>query len=90
MLFKIVLNIKITIYTTNIYFFDKKSSVLFINSLLKTMSIILNVVYKNIEIKSGIDKTLYSIAFLKSSSNMHIKPLVSPQPKQEIPKENGL
>lgn len=42
--------------------------------------------YKTIYANKGIDKTLYSNAALKSSFNIDIKPLVMPQPKQEIPK----
>lgn len=35
----------------------------------------------------GIDKILYSNAVLKSRFKIDIKPLVIPQPKQEIPKK---
>ena len=36
-------------------------------------------------IKSGIDKTLYFVAALKSSFKIDIKPRVRPHPKQGIP-----
>ena len=38
------------------------------------------------EIKSGIDKILYSIADLKCRLNIEIKPLVKPHPKHDISK----
>ncbi len=46
-----------------------------------------NIKYRAILINKGMDKTLYSNAVLKSRFKMDIKPLVIPQPKQEIPKK---
>ena len=42
--------------------------------------------YRAIPTNKGIDKTLYSNAVLKSRFKIDIKPLVMPQPKQEIPR----
>lgn len=81
-----VVKSKITTYAINICFFDKKASILPTISLLKIISITVKNVYKKIAIKRGIDKTLYTIACLKFNSKMQINPLVSPHPKQEIPK----